>query len=97
MPGDAGFSTGFEFCRREIARQLSYFRRVLLWALGPILLAIGTFVLAIAASTSIFPKAIPFITLVVLWIAAYLFIGARQRHNLQRELDELNQIERQNS
>ena len=48
MPGDAGFSTGLEFCRREIERRRDFFRRVLLWSLGPVLLAIGTFILALA-------------------------------------------------
>jgi len=92
MPGEAGFSTGLEFCRRDIEGQLSYLRRVVLWSLGPILVAIGTFVLALSATTSIFPKGIPFITLVVVWIAAYLFLGARQQRELRRELDELNEI-----
>jgi hypothetical protein len=72
MPGDAGFSTGLEFCRRAIEQQINYFRRVLLWSLGPILLAIGTFLLAVAVTTSVFPKGIPFIALVVVWIASYL-------------------------
>ena len=96
MTEHAGFSTGLDFCRREIERQLSNFRRVLLWSLGPILLAIGTFVVAIASATSIFPKGIPFIALVVLWIAAYLLIVARQQRDLQRELDELKKIEMEN-
>jgi len=93
IPGDAGFSTGLEFCRRTIEQQLDHFRRALLWSFGPILLAIGTFLVTTAVTTSIFPKGIPFIALVLVWIASYLSIGVRQHRNLRREVDELKQIE----
>jgi hypothetical protein len=97
MPGDAGLNAGLESYRREIEWQRDYFRRVLLWGLGPILLAIGTFILAIAivAGKTIFPNAIPFLTLVVVWIAAYFVIRVRQQRELQREIDELKDIERE--
>ena len=48
MPGEAGLSPGLEFCRREIERQRDLLRRVLLWSFGPVLLTIGTFILALA-------------------------------------------------
>ena len=47
MPGDAALTTGLEFCRREIERQRDLLRRVLLWSFGPIMLAIGTLILAL--------------------------------------------------
>jgi hypothetical protein len=99
MPGDAGFSTGLEFCRQEIERRGDYFRGILLWSFGPVLLAIGTFFMALAAAagTAIFLKAMPFMTLVVVWIAAYFLIRARQQRELRRELDELSKVERENS
>jgi hypothetical protein len=99
MPGDEGFSAGLEFCRREIERRRDYFRGVLLWSFGPVLLAIGTFILAlaIAAGREIFPNAMPFMTLVVVWIAAYFVIRVRQQRELQREIDELGDIDRDNS
>jgi hypothetical protein len=98
MPGDAGLSAGLESYRREIEWQRDYFRRVLLWGFGPILLAIGTFILAIAivAGKAIFPNAMPFMTLVAVWIAAYFVIRVRQQRELQREIDELNDIEKEN-
>jgi fatty-acid desaturase len=96
MPEDAGFSTGLAFCRRAIEQQLNYFRRSLLWSLGPILLAIGTFIVAVAVRTSLFPKGMPFIALLVVWIASYLSIWVRQHRNLQHELDELREIDREN-
>jgi hypothetical protein len=99
MPGDVGFSAGLEFCRREIERQRDYFRHIVVWQFGPIILAIGTFILALAmaAGRKFLLNAIPFMTLVVLWIAAYFVIRARQQRGLQREIDELNGIERENS
>jgi len=99
MPGDTGFSTGLEFCRREIERRRDYVRRGLLWSFGPVLLAIGTFLvaLAIVAGTGIWSKAMPFMTLVVIWIGAYFVIRVRQERELQRAVDELSDVERENS
>jgi Flp pilus assembly protein TadB len=98
VPEDAGFSAGLEFCRREIERQRDYLRRIVLWGFGPVLLAIGTFILALAmvAGRGIFPNAMPFMALVVIWIAAYFVIRMRQQRGLQREIDRLNDIEREN-
>jgi hypothetical protein len=101
MPGDAGFNTGLEFCRREIERRRYLLRRVLLWSFGPVLLAIGTFILALAMIASrgrgIFPNALPFLTLVIVWIVGYFVVRLWEHRQLQRELDELNEIERENS
>jgi len=100
MPGDAGLSTGLEFCRQEVERRRSFFRRVLLWSFGPVLLAIGTFILALVKiggrGWGIFPDAMPFTVVVVIWIAAYFVIRMREQRELQREMDELNDIEREN-
>ena len=100
MPGDAGLSTGLEFYRREVERRRYLLRRVLLWSFGPVLLAIGTFILAIATTgvrdRGIFPNAVPFMALVVIWIAAYFVIRMREQRELQREIDELNDIEKEN-
>ncbi|HXE13249.1 MAG TPA: hypothetical protein VN633_14075 [Bryobacteraceae bacterium] len=97
-PGDAGFSTGIEFCRKEIERQRDYLRRVLLWSFVPVLLAIATFVIAlfIAVGSAVFPNAIPLMTLVVAWIGSYFLMRAWQQRQLQRELDELSQIKSEN-
>jgi hypothetical protein len=98
MPEDAGVSAGLEFCRRELERQRDYFRRVLLWGFGPVLLAIGTFLVALAiiAGGRMFPNAIPLIALIVVWIAAYFVMKIRQERAVRREIDELNGIEREN-
>jgi hypothetical protein len=101
IPADAGLASGLEFCRMEIERQRDLLRRVLLWSLGPLLMAIGTFVLALAMvgtrDRGIFPNGLPFLILIVVWIVAYFMIRLREQGALQRELDELSEIERENS
>jgi hypothetical protein len=100
MPGDAGLSTGLEFCRREVERQRDLLRRVLLWSLGPVMLAIGTFILALAMvgtkDRGIFPNGLPFLVLVVLWVVAYFVLRWREQRELEREIDELNDVEKEN-
>lgn len=98
VAGDAGFSTGIEFCRKEIKRQRDYLRRILLWSLGPVLLAITAFIIALvlAAGSAVFPKAIPLMALVVAGIASYFLVRAWQQRQLQRELDELSEIKSEN-
>ena len=100
MPGDAGLSTGLEFCRREIERQRDLLHRVLLWSFGPLLLAIGTLILALAMvgtrDRAIFPNGLPFLMLIFVWIVGYFIVRLRDQRELQREVDELNDIEREN-
>jgi hypothetical protein len=98
MPGDPASSTGLQSYRREIALRRDLFQRVLLWSFAPVLLAIGMFVVALVkvSDRGIFPNALPFMTLVVIWIVAYFVIRMREQRELQREIDELNEIEREN-
>ena len=67
---------------------------------GPLLLAIGAFILTLvkigAGDRGIFPNAMPFITLVVIWIAAYFVIRIREQRELRREIDDLREVEREN-
>jgi hypothetical protein len=95
MPGDAALSTGLEFYRRELERRQNLFRRVLMWSFGPILVAIAAFILILAmvAGARVFPNGLPFLVLVVIWIAAYFSIRMRGQRELQREIDELSEIE----
>jgi hypothetical protein len=101
MPGDAGLSTGLEFCRGEIKRRRYLLRRALLWSLGPVLLAIGTFILALAMigtkDRGLFPNGLPFMALVVIWLLGYFVMRAREQRELKREIDELNDLEKDNS
>jgi hypothetical protein len=101
MPGDAGLSTGLEFCRQEIARRRLILRRVLLWSFGPVLLAIATFILALATiaggNRGILPNGLPFLGLVFVWILGYCVIRLLEQRGLDRELAELNEIDQENS
>lgn len=100
MPGDAGLSTGLEFGRREIERQRDLLRRVLLWSFGPVLLAIATLILALAMvgtkDRGIFPNGLPFLILIIVWIVGYFIVRLRDQRELQRAVDELNNIEKEN-
>jgi hypothetical protein len=100
MPGDAGLNTGLEFCRREIERQRDLVRRVLLWSFGPVMLAIGTLILALAMVSTkdrgLFPNGLPFLIAIVVWVVAYFIIRLREQRQLQQEIDELNDIEEEN-
>lgn len=100
MPADAGLSSGLEFCRKEVERQRDLLRRALLWSFGPVLLAIGTFILGLLMAGTkdrgIIPNGLPFLILVLVWIVAYFIVRLREKRALQRQFDELNEIEREN-
>jgi len=96
MPGDAGLSTGLEFCRREIERQRDLVRRTLLWSFGPVMLAIGTFMVALAMVERGIFHGLPFLTVFVVWIVSWFVIRFREQRRLQREIDGLKVIEMEN-
>jgi hypothetical protein len=99
MPGDAALSTGLEFYRREVERLRVLYGRLLLWSFGPILLALATFILflVIVARGKIddLSKGMPFFILIVIWMFGYFFLRTRERQELQREIDDLKDIESQ--
>ena len=94
VPAEAGCSAGIEFYRREIERRRDYLRGALVWSLGPVILAIATFIMAMAIVTGkkMFSNAMPFMMLVVAWVAVCFVIRARERRHLQREIDTLRKI-----
>lgn len=100
FPENAGLSTGLEFCRAEIHRRRNLLRRVLLWSLGPILLALATLILGLATIATkdrgLFPNGLPFLALVVAWIFGYFVVRAREFRTLEHEIDELNDLDRDN-
>lgn len=93
---DAGF-TGLESCRREIDRRSRLLGRLLLWSFGPAVLALFTFILGAAliaiSERGMLLKALPFMTLVAVWIVAYFILRLREQRALRREADDLNEIE----
>lgn len=100
MPGDVGLKTGLEICRLEMERQRDLVRRFLVWSFGPVMLAVATFILALAmVSTrerSIIPNGLPFLILMVVWIVSWFVIRLREQRGLQRQIDELKEIEIEN-
>ena len=99
-PGDLGIKTGLEVCRLEVERQRDLVRRSLVWSFGPLMLAVATFVLALAMVSTrergIFPNGLPFLVLMVVWIVSWFVIRFREQRGLQREIDELKDIEMEN-
>lgn len=93
---DAGLNTGLEFCRRELERQRAIVRGLLIWSLAPMLTGIATFLLAVAMVTSLLPKALPFLGLLVIWLVSFMVIRWREQRSLERELKEIREIERTN-
>ena len=71
LPGDAGLSTGLEFCRGEIERRRHLLRRVLLWSFGPVLLAIGTFISTLTRN-QIIAGAATFGVCLLLWVLEWV-------------------------
>jgi uncharacterized membrane protein YhaH (DUF805 family) len=100
MPGDLGHNTGLEACRLEVERQRDLVRRSLVWSFGPIMLATATFVLALALVSTrkrdIFLNGYPFLIVLVVWIVSWFVIRSREQRELQREIDELRDIEMEN-
>jgi hypothetical protein len=105
LPGDAALSTGLESYRREVERRRFLFSRIMLWHLGPVVFAIAIVIVLIASLGTgnrgmllkeALLKMSPFLTLTVIWIAAVFVIRIRQQRELQREIGELDEIERVN-
>jgi hypothetical protein len=105
LPGDAALRTGLESYRREVERRRFLFSRIMLWHFGPVVFAIAILVVVIAnlgignrgmlLKEALFNMS-PFLTLIVIWIAAVFVIRMRQQRELQREIDELREIEKVN-
>ncbi len=99
LPRDAALSTGLESYRREVERRRYISGHFLLWSLAPVVLALATFIvplLNLGIRKEMLFNMIPFLVLSVLWIAGVFVIRVRDQRELQREIDELNDIEREN-
>jgi hypothetical protein len=92
LPSDAGLATGLEFCRGEIERRRRLMRGSLVWSLGP--LALAAIALLAHGGRGFFPNGRPFATLLVVWMSAFLAVRWRELRGMQREIDELNGLER---
>lgn len=101
LPGDSALSTGFEFYQREIERRRYLFHRVLLCSFGPMVLAVAVLLFPIVRAGIRTQRALsnmtPFLVLLVLWLASAMVLRMRGHHELEREIEELNDIKRENS
>jgi type II secretory pathway component PulM len=99
-PGDLGPKTGLQACRLEIERQRDLARRLLVWSFAPLMLTVATFILALALipprGRGIFPNGLPFLIVLVVWIVLFFVLRSREQRKLQREIDELKEIEMEN-
>ena len=105
LPGETALSSSLESYRREVERQRSLFSRFLLWQFGPLMFAIATLILLILTLgmgnrgmplDEALLKMSPFLTLMAIWIVGFFVIRMRAQRQLQREIAELNEIERAN-
>jgi hypothetical protein len=104
LPGDAALSTGLESYRREVERRRSVSGRIMLWGFGPVVFAVATLIAVILSlgTGSGVPlkegllKITPFLTLLSIWFVGFFAIRMRQQRELQREIDELDDIESAN-
>jgi hypothetical protein len=100
LPGDAASTTGLESYRREIERRRDLFRRALQWSFGPVIFAIAALILPIVAmgirNQGPLRNMVPFLALILIWLAAVPVIRMRGQRELQREIEELNEIEKAN-
>ncbi len=97
-PEEAALSVSLESYRREVEQRRFLFSRVLQWNVGPVLLVIAAWIL-IAVRMGILnrttlPKAAPFLILMTVWLGAVIVIRIRQQRELQREMDDLDEIEK---
>jgi hypothetical protein len=102
LPGDAAVSTGIESYRWEVERRRYLSGRFLLWSFGPGVLAIASLValiLSFGIRRGMLLKGTllnmtPFLAVLAIWIVSVFIIRMRERRELQREIDELSDIER---
>jgi hypothetical protein len=95
---DAASMTGVEFYRRELNRRRYFLGRILRYSLGPILLAIGTLILALSGIAHDQGKSLrvlmPFCVGIAAWLVLVFVMKSRSHRDLRREIDELDSIAR---
>ncbi len=96
LPGDAALTSGLEFCRREVDGRRRLLRNVLRWGIGPLIPALGAFTWTIWDKGPM-EKMAPFLTILAIWLVGTIVIRVRGERELQREIDELDQIESESS
>ena len=96
-PDDPAVGTGIESYRRELERRRYLSARFLLWYFGPMVLAIAALTvpaLSLGMRRGMLLNMIPFLSLLFIWLVSVFVMRLRDRRELQREIDELDKIER---
>jgi hypothetical protein len=111
LPEGAPIDTCLEFYRRELERQRDYSHRwwrsglPVLTLLGVVMAAVGTgsrnapprWLLALGANKHPLLNALPFLLALAIWVVAFLILRKKQGPKiLQREIEELRALEREN-
>jgi hypothetical protein len=99
-PAGAALSTSLDSYRREVERQRHLSNCFLLWTFGPTVLAVGALsvhLLTIASGRGQLRNTVPFFTLLGLWFVSVFVIRMWKQRELQREIDELTEVERSNN
>ena len=96
---DATFATCREFYRAELERQRDALRGIWSWYLGPILGALMAFAMRVPLAhldrPGLWWRMAPFVVLSVLWCFWMGRLTQRAARKLQREIDELDALEKQ--
>ena len=93
FPAMPSATPGLESYRREVERRRALLSRFLLWTFGPVVFALGTFIVPLLSGGWL-RNMIPFLALVIIWIVSVFVIRMRDQRELRREIDELDRLER---
>lgn len=100
QPGESATETGLQFYRRAIAARRYASRRLLQWSIGPVILTVVGFLVALATiaigSGTPLTRMLPFASLFVLWLVAVVAMNTKKQRELKHELEELEAHERRN-
>src|SRR5579864_442274 len=96
---DATLSTSLDFYRSELERKRDYDRHI--WRRSGVPFCFAGLALAIIPelipalqTPRLLLNAAPFFTLLAIWFALFFYLRKRNRAKLQREIDELNALEK---
>lgn len=96
---DATLNTSLDFYRRELERKRDYERHIwrrsgLTFCFAGLALAILPELIPALKTPRLLLNAAPFFVLLVIWFVLFFVLRKRNRQKLQREIDELNALEK---
>ena len=94
-PEDAGLRTSLDSCRRELERHIRFDRGALVWLHGPLFLAFGALIGAVAGKGVLVKMAPTFVVLLVVWALGMVAFRQSQERKFRRAIEELDRMERE--